>query len=97
MLYIWYLDKLRLLKLRTFIYRAAANYRASKRGVKVLPHSKDASMKPTRQGRALAEQLGKSLKTKFGTVKMPTVNTGDTLQPDKTLLNYFRVRRVFEY
>lgn len=75
--------------------RAAANYRASKRGIKVMPNVRDAGLKKTPRGRDLAEQLGKSLTTKFGTVEMPVNSSrADSTQPDKTLLNFFRVSHL---
>ncbi|XP_053409096.1 uncharacterized protein LOC123560719 isoform X2 [Mercenaria mercenaria] len=66
-------------------------FRASRRGVPVMLPGKPKQLKPTPQGAALAAELGKSLKKKFGTVQRPSEMTQIT--PGKkhgTLVSFFQ-------
>lgn len=57
-----------------------------------MTNPKGINLKQTPHGKQLAVDLGKSLRTKFESVALPSQSSKFAPeQPDKTLLNFFRV------
>lgn len=64
----------------------------STKGVKVLTNLKEeVKLKPIPNRQEIAQKLGATLKSKFGTVVPPSASGSGNSVPDKTLLNFFRV------